>query len=128
VRPFEAIVASELRGLLRAGVTPRAVRITVREIVVDRIARGPLDAREVNDTVEAMVRAACTLVREMGAAPELVDVVCGASIEAVRGHGGRSARWLAEATRTALAVLEEHAVERAGEPAWRWLAGRASRW
>jgi hypothetical protein len=126
--PFEAMVASELRELLHAGVTPRAVRLTVREIVVERIARRPLGAQEINDTVEAMVRAACGLVREVGAPPDLVDVVCGASIEAVRGHGGASARFIAEAARAASAVIEEQAHEGFDDPAWRWLAARVSRW
>ena len=126
--PFEAMVAAELRGLLRAGATPRAVRLTVRELVVEHIGRGPLGAREINDTMEAMVRAACALVSELGATDEMVDIVCGASIEAVRGHGGESARWLTEAANAALAVLEAQALERADEQAWRWLAGRVSRW
>lgn len=126
--PFEAMVAAELRGLLRAGATPRAVRLTVRELVVERIVRGPLGAREINETMEATVRAACALVIELGASEDLVEIVCGASIEAVRGHGGESARWLTEATSAASAVLEERAHERAGEQTWRWLVGRAPRW
>lgn len=122
--PFEAMVAAQLGWLLRAGATPRAVRLTVYELVVDRIVRGPLSAREINETVEAMVRAACALVSEMGASEELVDIVCGASIAAVRGHGGESARWVTVAASAASAVLEERGHERA----WRWLAGRRSQW
>jgi hypothetical protein len=79
VSPFEALVAAELAGLLRAGVTPRAVRLTVRELVVERIVRGPLDGREISHTVEATVRAACALVTELGASDELVGIVCGAT-------------------------------------------------
>jgi hypothetical protein len=122
------MVAAELRGLLRAGATPRAVRVTVRELVVEHIVRGPLGAREINETMEATVRAACALVIELGASEDLVEIVCGASIEAVRGHGGESARWLTEARSAASAVLEERAHERVGEQAWRWLVGRAPRW
>jgi len=128
MRPFEELVASELAGLLRAGVPVRAVRLTVRELLVARIERGPLGAREVSDAVEAAVRAACHLVRELDVRDELVESVCRASLEAVRGHGGESARWLAEATSAAYAVLDELARERAEEPTWRWVARRLQRW
>jgi hypothetical protein len=128
VRTFEDAVASELAGLVRAGVPPRAVRLTIRELVVARIERGPLGAREVTDAVEAAVRAACRLVQELGAPDELVETVCRAAVEAVRGHGGESARWLADASSTAAAVLDELARERADEPNWRWLARRLPRW
>ena len=78
--------------------------------------------------MEAAVRAACRMVRELGAPEEVVEAVCRAALEAVRGHGGESARWLAEATSAAYAVLDELALERPEEPAWRWLARRLSRW
>ncbi len=104
---FEATVISELSELLRAGVPTRGLRITVRELMVARMERGPLGAREVNDAMEAMVRAACRLVREQGAPEELVDLVCRAALDAVRGHGGESARWLAEAMTTADTVVGE---------------------
>lgn len=126
--PFEAMVAAELTWLLRAGAPPRALRLTVRELVTDRIVRAPLGPREVGDAVEAAVRAACALVRELRAPDELVDIVCGASIEAVRGHGGESARWLAEAMSAASAVLDEVAGARVAEPTWTWLARRVERW
>jgi len=128
MRPFEEAVASELAALLRAGVPVRAVRLTVRELLVWRIERGPLGAREVSDAVEAAVRAACDLVRELDAPDDLVEAVCRASLDAVRGHGGESARWLAEATGAAYAVLDELAREHAEEPTWRWLAQRLERW
>jgi hypothetical protein len=124
VNPFEEAVASELAGLLRAGVPVRAVRLTVRELMVARFERGPFGAREVGDAVEGAVRAACRLVRELGAPDEVVEAVCRAALEAVRGHGGESARWLDEATSVAAAVLDEMAQERADEPAWRWLVRR----
>ena len=127
MNPFENAVANELGGLVRAGVPARGVRLTVRELVVTRMERGSLGAREVSDTVEAAVRAACRLVREMGAPEELVELVCGAALEAVRGHGGESARWLSDATSAAAAVLDELARERAEEPTWRWLAARLAR-
>jgi hypothetical protein len=126
--PFEAMVAAELTALLRAGAPSRAVRLTVRELVVERIVRGPLGAREVSDAVEATVRAACILVREQSAPEELVEIVGGASLEAVRGHGGESARWLTEAAGAVSAVLDELTRTRAGEPGWTWLARRADRW
>jgi hypothetical protein len=127
MNPFEAIVAAELTDLLRAGAPPRAVRLTVRELVVDRIVREPLGPREISDTVESTVRAACALVSELGASAEWVEIVWGASFEAVRGHGGESARWLAQATGAASSVLDELILARAGEPAWSWLARRLAR-
>ena len=126
--PFEEAVAWELTGLLRAGVPVRAVRLTVRELVVARIERGPLGAHEVSDAVGATVRAACRLARQLDTPDELVETVCRATLDAVRGHGGESARWLAEAMGAATAVLEELARDRAEEPSWRWLAGRLPRW
>jgi hypothetical protein len=128
VSPFEEMVASELAWLLRAGVPVRAVRLTVREMLVTRLERGPLGAREVEDAVEATVRAACRLVRELDAPDEVVEAVCRAALETVRGHGGESARWLAEATVAASAVLDELARERAEEATWRWLTRRLPDW
>ena len=125
---IEETMAGELAGLLRAGVPARGVRLTVRELIVTRIERGPLGPREVGDAVAAAMRAACRLVRELEAPPEVVETVCRAALEAVRGHGGESARWLAEATSAASAVLEEQARERSDEEAWRWLVGRMPRW
>ncbi|HEY7677287.1 MAG TPA: hypothetical protein VIG69_09455 [Candidatus Methylomirabilis sp.] len=126
--PFEETVAAELASLLRAGVPARAVRLTVRELLVVRIERGPLGAREVSEAVEAAVRAACRLVRELDAPDEMVETVYRAALEVVRGHGGESARWLAEATGAASAVLDELSRERAEDPTWRWLARRLQRW
>jgi hypothetical protein len=128
VNPFEQMMTAELTSLLRAGVPVRGVRLTIREAVVTRIERGPLGAHEVSEAVEAAVRAACRLVRELGAPPEVVETVCRSALDAVRGHGGDSARWLAEALDAASAVLEEQARERTDEDAWRWLAGRVPRW
>jgi hypothetical protein len=128
VRPFEEAVASELAGLLRAGVPVRAVRITVREMLVTRMERGQLGPREVSDAVEAAVRAACRLVRELDVPDELAEIVCRGALEAVRGHGGESSRWLAEATSAAYAVLDELAQEHPEESAWRWVARRLPRW
>ncbi len=125
---FEETMAGELAGLLRAGVPARGVRLTVRELIVTHIERGPLGAHEVGDAVEAAMRAACRLVRELDAPPEVVETVCRAALEAVRGHGGESARWLAEATSAASTVLEEQARERSDERAWPWLVGRVPRW
>jgi hypothetical protein len=127
VRPFEQTVASELTWLLRAGVPARGVRLSVRELLVTRIERGPLGAREVSEAVEESVRAACRLARELDAPEDLVETVCLAALDAVRGHGGESARWLAEATSAAAAVLDELAREQAEAPSWRWLAGRLPR-
>ena len=128
MRPFEEAVASELAALLRAGVPVRGVQITVREMLVTRMERGQLGAREVSDAVEAAVRAAGHLVRELDAPEELAEIVCRSALEAVRGHGGESARWLMEATSAAYAVLDQLALERPDEATWRWLARQLPRW
>ena len=128
MKPFEDAVAMELMWLLRAGVPAHGVQLTVRELVVARIGRGPLGAREVSEAVEAAVRAACRMVRELGAPEEVVETVCRAALEAVRGHGGESARWMPEATSAAHAVLDQLALERPEELAWRFVARRLSRW
>ena len=57
------------------------------ELAVDRVVSGPPSARDLNGTVEAMVRTACALVKEVGTPEELVDVVCGAS------PAERTSRW-----------------------------------
>lgn len=126
--PFEESMAAELAWLLRAGVPARAVRITVREMLIGQMEQGHLGAREVGGAVEAAVHAACRLMQEMDAPDELVETVCRAALEAVRGHGGESARWLAEATSAIDAVLDELARERAEDPTGRWLARRLLRW
>ena len=128
MRAFEEVMAGELAGLLRAGVPVRGVHLTVRELVVVHLERGPLGAREVNEAVESAVRAACRMVRELGAPEEVVETVCRAALEAVRGHGGESARWMPEATSAAHAVLDQLALERPEELAWRFVARRLSRW
>jgi hypothetical protein len=127
MRLFEDVVLSELAGLLRLGVPAHGVRLTVRELVIARIERGPLGAREVGDAVEDMVRAACRMARELDASDELVETVCRATLEAVRGHGGESARWFPEAASAAHTVLDEVARERA-EETWSWMARRLERW
>lgn len=128
MRPFEEVLAGELAELLRAGVPARGVHLTVRELVVVRLERGPLGAREVSEAVEAAVRGACRMVRELGAPEEVVETVCRAALDAVRGHGGESARWLPEATLAAHAVLDQLALERPEELTWRLAARRLSRW
>jgi hypothetical protein len=102
--PFEDAVRWELSWLLRAGVQPRALRITVRELVVAQIGRGPLGAHEVEDAVAAVARAACRLV-------------CRAALEAVRGHGGRTAQWLDEAAIAMDQALGQFDLDRRGRSA-----------
>src|SRR6266540_7314945 len=113
--PFEQVVAAELVALLRAGVPVRAVRLTVRELLVTRIERGPVGAREVGDAVEAAVRAVCGLARTRDASVDVVEIVCMAALEAVRGHGGETARWLGAATSTIAEALDALAREHAEE-------------
>lgn len=126
--PFERVVAAELAGLLRAGVPIRAVRLTIRELLVTRIVHGPLGAREVGEAVEAAVGAACRLARDRDASIDVVETVCMAALEAVRGHEGETARWLTAATSTITTVLNELAHEQVEEPAWHWLMQKVSRW
>lgn len=128
MRTFEDVVAAELLALLRAGATPRAVRLTVREVVVERLGTGSLGPHEVSETAAAAARAACRLVRQLGAPEDVVEAVCRAALDAVRGHGGESARWLDDASSAVFEALDELARERQEEPAWRWLAGRLPRW
>jgi hypothetical protein len=125
---FEDDFAAELLALLRAGATPRAVRLTVREAVVARLGAGSIGPRAVSETAAAAARAACRLVRQLGAPEEVVEAVCRAVLEAVRGHGGESARWFGDATSAVFEALNESALEWADEPTWRWLAGRLPRW
>jgi hypothetical protein len=128
MRAFEDALAAELAARLRAGTTPRAVRLTVREVLVERLVAAPLGAREVSEAAAAAARAACRLVRELGAPEDVVEAVCRAALDAVRGHGGESARWLGDATGAVFEALDELARERAEDPAWRWLARRLDRW
>jgi hypothetical protein len=115
--PFEDAVRWELSWLLRAGVQPRALRITVRELVVAQIGRGPLGAHEVEDAVAAVARAACRLVRELDAPEDVVEIVCRAALEAVRGHGGRTAQWLDEAAIAMDQALGQFDLDRRGRSA-----------
>jgi hypothetical protein len=128
VSAFEEALRDELSWLLRAGVPPRAVRIAVREQLAVRLERGPLGPREVSDAMEAAVRAACRLVRELDAPDELVDMVCRAALEAVRGHGGETSRWLSDAAGAADAVLDELARAHREDPSWRWGTQRPRPW
>jgi hypothetical protein len=124
---FEDVLRLELSWLLRAEVPARAVRLTVRDQLVARLGSGPLGAREVSESVETAVRVACRLVEELDAPEELVETVSRAALEAVRGHGGASARWLDEAMGAADAVLDEMARQHwvhTNETTWHWLARR----
>ena len=121
---FEEVVTVELQMLLRTAVPPRGIRLTVRELLVTRIERGPIGAREIGEAVQATLWAACRLVRERQASEDMIETVLDAALEAVRGHGGESARWMAEARHAALSVLDQLAREHVDEPTWGWLAGR----
>ena len=128
MRPLEDVLAGEVAALLRAGTTPRALRLTVREVVAERLVAAPPGPRAVSEAAGAAARAACRLVRQLGAPEHVVEAVCRAALEAVRGHGGESSRWLADATGAVFEALDELARERAEEPAWRWLSRRLERW
>ena len=126
--PFEERVESELLALLQARVPPRAVQLTVRELVVTRLERGPLGAREVRAVVEAVMRAAGDLVRRAGAPEDLVETVGRAAIEGVRGHGGETMRWLPVANRAVVLVLDELARDVTAETQWRGMARQIFNW
>ena len=121
---FEEVITVELETLIRAAVPPRAIRLTVRELMVTRIERGPMGAREISDTIQAVLLAACRLVQAGHASEDVVETVLGAALEAVRGQGGESARWLPEARHAAGTFFSQFAQEHTDEPIWRWLAGR----
>ena len=125
---FDDDLAADLSALVRAGVPMHGIRLTVRERIVERLQRGPLGARQVSDAVEAAVRAAWQLARHVDAPDDLVDSVCRAAFEAVRGQGGYSARWLTHAMNAADAVLDELAREHDHEPAWPWPRRRLEPW
>jgi hypothetical protein len=110
-------MAAELALLVRAGVPARAVRLAIRERLTVGLGEGPLGARSVVDAVERALRAACQVQQEIAGSTELVETVYVASLEAVRGHGGETAQWIAEATRRAHAVLNEMAA-RGVQPVW----------
>ena len=114
MRPFEDDVRWEVSWLLRAGVPARGVRIAVRELVVTHIGRGPLGAHEIEEAAAAAARAACRLVRELDAPPEVVELVCGAALDGVRGHGGWSAQWLEAATAAVATVVDDFTAEERG--------------
>jgi len=122
VSAFEDALRWELSWLVRAEVPARGVRLTVRDRLVARLERGPLGAREVSESVETTVRVACRLVEELDAPEELVETVCRAALEAVRGHGGESARWIAEAMGAAGAVLDGLARQHGDDTTGAWLA------
>ncbi len=121
---FEDAMHSELGLLLRAQVPSRGIRITVREMLVSRIERGPLGARAVSDSVAQALRAACRLMRELHAPEDVVDTVCAAAFDAIRGHGGHSARWMPAASDAAVAVLSSAAADTPDDADWQWLLGR----
>lgn len=128
MRPLEEALVAELRMLLHAGVTPQAVRWTVREVVVARLIAEPSAMHDVRTTAGAVARVACRLVRETGTSADIVEAVCRATLETIRGQGGSSARWLDDAGRAVLEALDELARERPDEAEWRWLMSRIERW
>jgi hypothetical protein len=125
---FEDAMAADLGWMLRAGVPVRAVRLTVHERVLTRVATGQPSAADVREVAEAAVRAACRLVRELDAPDEVVEAVCRGALAAVRGHGGLTAQWLPDAADRIYAVLDELARERADDVRWRWLARHVADW
>jgi hypothetical protein len=122
VSAFEDALRRELSWLVRAGVPARAVRLTVRDCLVARLEIGPLSAREVSESVETTVRVAYRLVVELDAPEDLVETVGNAALEAVRGHGGTSARWISEAIDAADAVLDELTRQRGSAATGVWVA------
>jgi hypothetical protein len=122
MRAFEDELHWELSWLVRAEVPARAVRLTVRDLLVARMERGQLGARQVSENVQTTVRVAWRLVEEFDAPEDLVETVCRAALEAVRGHGGDSARWITQAMGAAAAVLDELTRRHGDDPTGAWLA------
>ena len=118
MRPFEELMAGSWRGSCVPGVPVRGVHLTVRELVVVRLgaraAGRPRGERGGGGGGARGVPAGA----ELDAPEEMVETVCRAALEAVRGHGGESARWLPEATSAAHAVLDR-ARARATARSWR---------
>jgi hypothetical protein len=56
-------------------------------------------------------------VTELDAPPEIVDLVCRAALDAVRGHGGWSAQWLDAATAAVATVVDDFTAEERGRTA-----------
>ena len=121
-------MVERLAELVRAGVPIRGVRLTVRELFVARIERGPLGPREVSEAVESMVRAAYRLDQLVRRVQVPHEAAGRATLEAVRGHGGETARWFPEATSAAYVVLDELATGSGGNARWRWIARHLSQW
>ncbi len=119
---FEDELHWELSWLVRAEVPARAVRLTVRDLLVARMERGRLGARQVSENVQTTVRVAWRLVEELDAPEDLVETVCRAALEAVRGHGGDSARWITQAMAAADVVLDELTRRHGDDPTGAWLA------
>jgi hypothetical protein len=116
---FEESLVSELAGLLRAGAGMQAVRITVHEETVAYLVRGPSGPEEASGAVEACLRAARRMIREYGAREDLMEAILMSALDAVRGHGGRTALSVREAARTAYLLLEEFEREREIGFGWR---------
>jgi hypothetical protein len=119
---FEDELHWELSWLVRAEVPDRAVRLTVRDLLVARMERGRLGARQVSENVQTTVRVAWRLVEELDAPEDLVETVYRAALEAVRGHGGDSARWITQAMAAAAVVLDELTRRHGDDPTGAWLA------
>jgi hypothetical protein len=138
----DARMAAELSFLIRARAPARAIRLTIRERVVaqiddERIDERPFGEQRVLDAVERILRAAVHVQqqlagqrlagselaghalagRELVSAGDLVETAYLASLDAVRGHGGETSRWIDRATRHAHDVLNELAAHGV-EPLW----------
>ena len=83
---FEDELHWELSWLVRAEVPARAVRLTVRDLLVARMERGRLGARQVSENVQTTVRVAWRLVEELDAPEDLVETVCRAALDRPSGR------------------------------------------
>jgi hypothetical protein len=63
-------------------------------------------------------------LREFGAPQDVVEAVCRAALDAVRGYGEENARGMAKAAGAGAGALDELGRERREEPTSRWLARR----
>ena len=107
VMNYEDELEAAFRWMLRAGVSPRSIRVFTREIVVNRLSEGPLERSAVSETVRSCVLGAARVAVEGDSREELLRLVSAAALEAVHGQGGETALWLADARRALRLALQE---------------------
>lgn len=121
---LEKRLVAEMAWLLEAGAGLRTVRVTVYEEMVTYLVLEPTGSRRVHGAVEASLRAAYRMLHEYGAPDDLLDTVLESALDAVRGHGGETSRWIREAVQNAYLLLEQFETERGIDSGWRKILER----